>query len=114
MLVKENQGAKTSKGDGCTSSEYGGGVRLTQDSPVQHGTDSFYRKMFLPATENQCIIKKTHISTPVKLSSLLAKKLQGAIISELSQIDEMKEAVRIIGYSKLPGMGVSCGHGNLL
>ena len=70
--------------------------------------------MFLPAIENQCSIKNTHISTPVKLSSLLAKKLQGAIMSGLSHTDEMKEAVRIIGYSKLPGMGISCGHGNLL
>ena len=68
-----------------------GGMRLTQDSPVQHGTDSFYRKMFLPAIENQCSIKNTRISTPVKLSSLLAKKLQGAIISGLSHTDEMKE-----------------------
>ena len=92
-----------------------GGMRLTQDSQVQHGTDSFYRKMFLPAIENQCSIKKNLIfHTPVKLSSLLAKKLQGAIISGLSHTDETKEAGRIIGYSKLPGMGVSCGHGNLL
>jgi len=55
-----------------------GGMRLTQDSQVQHGTDSFYRKMFLPAIKNQCSIKKTHISTTVKLSSLLAKKTAGS------------------------------------
>ena len=70
--------------------------------------------MLLLAIENQCGIKKTHISTLVKLITLFAQKLHGVIISELYQIDEVKEAIRIIGFSKLPGMGVACGQGNLL
>lgn len=110
MLVKENEWVEQRPARGPEGPPSGCGRDVFHPGQPRPA----YRKMLLLAIDNQCGTKKTHISTLVKLITLFAQKLQGVIISELYQIDEVKEAIRIIGFSKLPGMGVACGHRNLL
>lgn len=91
-----------------------GGRLLIQDSPVQHRADSSSRKALSLAVENKSVTLKRLVSILVKLSALFAQKLWGTVISVLYQIGDVKEAIRIIGCCELPGMGMPCGHRNLL